>query len=167
MADAANCVQIAFRIASYSMRAVVQRVSSSEARTRDQILGSIEQGLLVLLAVGETDREEDAAYLAKKILNLRIFEDTEGKMNRSVQDIRGGVLVVSQFTLYGDCRKGNRPSFVDAARPEKAEHLYAEFLEALNRSGLEIASGRFQAMMDISLVNQGPVTVLLDSRKAF
>jgi len=149
------------------MRAVVQRVSSAEARTHDQILGSIEQGLLVLLAVGEPDRQEDAAYLAKKILNLRIFEDAEGRMNRSVQDIRGGVLVVSQFTLYGDCRKGNRPSFVDAARPEKAEHLYTIFLETLKQSGLEIASGRFQAMMDISLVNQGPVTVLLDSRKAF
>jgi D-tyrosyl-tRNA(Tyr) deacylase len=149
------------------MRAVVQRVSSAEARASGQLLGSIEQGLLVLLAVGGSDQEEDAAYLAKKTLNLRIFEDAEGKMNRSVQDIRGGVLVISQFTLYGDCRKGSRPSFVDAARPEKAEHLYEVFLEALHRSGLAIASGRFQAMMDVSLVNQGPVTVLLDSRKAF
>lgn len=142
-------------------------MSSAEVRTGDQILGSIEQGLLVLLGVGEADQQEDAVYLAKKTLNLRIFEDDEGKMNRSVQDVRGGVLLVSQFTLYGDCRKGNRPSFVDAARPEKAEHLYEVFLEALHRSGLQIASGRFQAMMDVSIVNQGPVTVLLDSRKAF
>lgn len=149
------------------MRAVVQRVSSAQVHTGNQVLGSIEQGLLVLLAVAETDQQEDAAYLAKKTLQLRIFEDAEGKMNRSVQDIRGGVLVVSQFTLYGDCRKGNRPSFVDAARPEKAEHLYTVFLDALEQSGLEVASGKFQAMMEVSLVNQGPVTVLLDSRKAF
>jgi D-tyrosyl-tRNA(Tyr) deacylase len=149
------------------MRAVVQRVSSAAVRTGDQLLGSIGQGLLILLAVGENDGDEDVAYLAKKTLNLRIFEDAEGKMNRSVQDIRGGVLVVSQFTLYGDCRKGNRPSFVDAARPEKAEHLVGVFLEAIRKSGLEIASGRFQAMMDVSLVNQGPVTVLLDSKREF
>jgi D-tyrosyl-tRNA(Tyr) deacylase len=149
------------------MRAVVQRVSSAEARTGDQLLGSTGQGLLILLSVGEIDGDEDAAYLAKKVLNLRIFEDAEGKMNRSVQDIRGGMLVVSQFTLYGDCRKGNRPSFVDAARPEKAERLYGAFLEAIRKSGLRIASGKFQAMMDISLVNQGPVTILLDSKRKF
>ncbi len=149
------------------MRAVIQRVSSAEVRVSGQILGSIGQGLLVLLAVGEVDQAQDAAYLAKKTLNLRVFEDAEGKMNRSVQDIRGGLLVISQFTLYGDCRKGNRPSFVDAAPPEKAEHLYTVYLEEVGKSGLEIASGRFQAMMDVSLVNQGPVTVLLDSRKAF
>ena len=149
------------------MRAVVQRVSSAQVHTGNQVLGKIEQGLLVLLAVAETDQDEDATYLAKKTLQLRIFEDADGKMNRSVQDLRGGVLVVSQFTLYGDCRKGNRPSFVDAARPEKAEHLYAVFLDALKQSGLEVASGKFQASMDVSLVNQGPVTVLLDSRKAF
>ena len=149
------------------MRAVVQRVSSAAVRTGDQLLGSVGQGLLILRAVGEDDGDEDVAYLARKTLNLRIFEDAEGKMNRSVQDIRGGVLVVSQFTLYGDCRKGNRPSFVDAARPEKAERLVGAFLEALRRSGLEIASGRFQAMMDVSLVNQGPVTVLLDSKREF
>ena len=149
------------------MRAVVQRVSSAEVRVNGQILGSIGQGLLVLLAVGELDQAQDAAYLAKKTLNLRVFEDGEGKMNRSVQDIRGGLLVISQFTLYGDCRKGNRPSFVDAAPPEKAEDLYTLYLEEVGKSGLEIASGKFQAMMDVSLVNQGPVTVLLDSKKAF
>jgi len=149
------------------MRAVVQRVSSAEVRVNGRILGSIGQGLLVLLAVGEVDQAQDAAYLAKKTLNLRVFEDGSGKMNRSVQDIRGGLLVISQFTLYGDCRKGNRPSFVDAAPPEKAEDLYGLYLEEVGKSGLEIASGKFQAMMDVSLVNQGPVTVLLDSKKAF
>jgi len=149
------------------MRAVVQRVSSAEVRVDGQILGSIGRGLLLLLAVGGADEERDAAYLAKKTLNLRIFEDAEGKMNRSVQDVRGGLLVISQFTLYGDCRKGNRPSFVDAAPPEEAERLYTVFLEEVRRSGLQIATGRFQARMDVSLVNQGPVTVLLDSRKTF
>ena len=149
------------------MRAVVQRVSSAEIRVNDQILGSIGQGLLVLLAVGAVDQAQDTAYLANKTLNLRVFEDGSGKMNRSVQDIRGGLLVISQFTLYGDCRKGNRPSFVDAAPPEKAEDLYTLYLEEVGKSGLEIASGKFQAMMDVSLVNQGPVTVLLDSKKAF
>jgi len=149
------------------MRAVVQRVSSAEVRVNGQIVGSIGQGLLVLLAVGEVDQAQDAAYLAKKTLNLRVFEDGSGKMNHSVQDIRGGLLVISQFTLYGDCRKGNRPSFVDAAPPEKAEDLYTLYLEEVGKSGIEIASGKFQAMMDVSLVNQGPVTVLLDSKKAF
>ena len=149
------------------MRAVVQRVSSAEVRVNGQILGSIGQGLLVLLAVGQVDQAQDAAYLAKKTLNLRIFEDGSGKMNRSVQDIGGGLLVISQFTLYGDCRKGNRPSFVDAAPPERAESLYTLYLEEVGKSGIEIASGKFQAMMDVSLVNQGPVTVLLDSKKAF
>ncbi len=149
------------------MRAVVQRVSSAEVRVDGQILGSIRQGLLVLLAVGELDEGQDALHMARKILNLRVFEDGDGKMNLSVRDIRGGLLVVSQFTLYGDCRKGNRPSFVDAAPPERAEHLYTVFLEEVGQSGLEIAAGRFQALMDVSLVNQGPVTVLLDSKKAF
>jgi D-tyrosyl-tRNA(Tyr) deacylase len=121
----------------------------------------------VLLAVGGGDQEKDAAYLAKKTLNLRIFEDEEGKMNRSVRDVGGGLLVISQFTLYGDCRKGNRPSFVDAAAPEKAEHLYGVYLDEAGKSGIPVASGKFQAMMDVSLVNQGPVTVLLDSKKAF
>jgi len=149
------------------MRAVVQRASSAEVRVNGQVLGSIGQGLLVLLAVGQVDEAQDASYLAKKTLSLRVFEDPSGKMNLSVQDIRGGLLVISQFTLYGDCRKGNRPSFVDAAPPEKAEDLYGLYLEEVGKSGLEIASGKFQTMMDVSLVNQGPVTVLLDSKKAF
>jgi D-tyrosyl-tRNA(Tyr) deacylase len=149
------------------MRAVVQRVSSAEVRVNGQILGSIGQGLLVLIAVGEADQAQDAAYLAKKTINLRVFEDGSGKMNCSVQDIRGRLLVISQFTLYGDCRKGNRPSFVEAAPPEKAEYLYTLYLEEVGKSGIEVASGKFQAMMDVSLVNQGPVTVLLDSKKAF
>ena len=149
------------------MRAVVQRVSSAVVRTGDSILGSIGKGLLVLLAVGEKDQEADAAYLARKTLNLRIFEDADGKMNRSVQDIGGEVLVISQFTLFGDCRKGNRPSFVDAAPPDRAEPLYNLFLESLRASGLKTFSGKFQAVMDVALVNQGPVTVLLDSKKAF
>lgn len=149
------------------MRAVVQRVSSAEVCVNGQVLGSIGRGLLILLAVGGADEERDAVYLANKALNLRIFEDAEGKMNRSVQDVRGGLLVISQFTLYGDCRRGNRPSFVDAAPPEEAQRLYTVFLEAIRGSDLQIATGRFQAMMDVSLVNQGPVTVLLDSKKAF
>jgi D-tyrosyl-tRNA(Tyr) deacylase len=149
------------------MRAVVQRVSCAEVRVSGKILGSIGQGLVVLLAVGGGDQEQDAAYLAKKTLNLRIFEDGQGKMNRSVRDIGGGLLVVSQFTLYGDCRKGNRPSFVDAAAPEKAEHLYGVYLDEAGKSDIRVASGKFQAMMDVSLVNQGPVTVLLDSKRVF
>ncbi len=149
------------------MRAVVQRVSSAEVCVDGRVLGSIGRGLVVLLAVGGADDERDAAYLANKTLNLRVFEDAEGKMNRSVRDVGGGLLVISQFTLYGDCRKGNRPSFVDAAPPQEAERLYRAFLEEVGKPGLQLASGRFQAMMDVSLVNQGPVTVLLDSKKAF
>lgn len=145
------------------MRAVVQRVSSAEVRVGGRVLGSIRHGLLVLLAVGRFDQEEDACHLARKILHLRVFEDGEGKMNLSVQDKGGGLLVVSQFTLYGDCRKGNRPSFADAAPPDRAESLYSLFLEQVGKSGLQVAAGKFQAMMDVSLVNQGPVTVLLDT----
>ena len=149
------------------MRAVVQRVSSAEVGVNGEVLGSIGRGLMVLLGVAGDDEARDAAYLANKTLNLRVFEDEEGKVNRSVQDVRGGLLVISQFTLYGDCRKGNRPSFVDAAPPEKAEHLYRVYLDEVGKSNIEVASGKFQAVMDVSLVNQGPVTVLLDSRKAF
>jgi D-tyrosyl-tRNA(Tyr) deacylase len=149
------------------MRAVVQRVSRAEVVTGEECLGSIAHGLMVLVAVEEEDLVEDATYLARKTLNLRIFEDAGGKMNLSVQDVGGDLLVVSQFTLCGDCRKGNRPSFASAAAPEKAQDLYIRFLRALESSGLRIASGRFQALMDVTLVNQGPVTILLDSKKRF
>jgi D-tyrosyl-tRNA(Tyr) deacylase len=122
---------------------------------------------LVLLAVGQEDDEQDASFLARKILNLRIFEDPDGKMNLSVQDARGELLVVSQFTLLGDCRKGNRPSFVAAAPPDQANRLYGRFLKEIGSSGLPVSTGRFQARMDVSLTNEGPVTILLDSRKTF
>ena len=134
------------------MRAVVQRVSSAEVRVNGQILGSIGQGLLVLLAVGQVDQAQDAAYLAKKTLNLRIFEDGSGKMNRSVQDIGGGLLVISQFTLYGDCRKGRRPSYNDAAPAEQAEKLYEYFISSVKDSGIPVETGRFQAMMKVRML---------------
>ena len=149
------------------MRAVVQRVSRVEVTEEGHTLGAIRQGLLVLLGVEKEDSEKDVAYLARKILNLRIFEDPQEKMNLSVLDIRGELCVVSQFTLLGDCRKGNRPSFVDAASPEKADLLYELFLTTVRASGVPVASGRFQACMEVSLVNQGPVTILMDSRKTF
>ena len=149
------------------MRAVVQRVASAEVRVNGQVLGSIGQGLLVLLAVGEVDQEQDAVYLAKKTLNLRVFEDEGGKMNRSVQDMRGGLLVVSQFTLYGDCRKGRRPSYSHAMPPHEAEKMYADFMTMARQLPVVVKGGEFQAMMDVNLVNDGPVTLLLDSRKTF
>jgi D-tyrosyl-tRNA(Tyr) deacylase len=130
-------------------------------------VGRIGAGLVVLLGVGAGDDERDADYLADKVLNLRIFPDEEGQMNRSVLEIRGGLLVVSQFTLFGDARRGRRPSYVDAAPPEEANRLYASFVERLRSSGLAVATGVFRAMMDVALVNRGPVTILLDSRKAF
>jgi len=149
------------------MRAVVQRVLQARVEIEGRTVGAVDKGLLAFLGVGREDEPEDARYLADKIVNLRVFSDDEGKMNRSVLEIGGGVLAVSQFTLWGDCRKGRRPSFVDAAPPEKAESLYESFLEALRRHPVEVASGRFQAMMEVRLVNDGPVTLLLDSRKAF
>ena len=149
------------------MRAVIQRVSQAEVRVKDEILGTIGKGLVVLVAVGNQDSAEDAAYLAQKTLNLRIFEDSAGKMNRSVLDIDGQLLVVSQFTLFGDCRKGNRPSFINAAPPDKAKHLYKKYLEQISASGRPVVSGRFQSLMEVKLVNHGPVTVMLDSSKLF
>ncbi len=149
------------------MRAVVQRVAGAHVTVDGKNTGSIAQGLVVLLAVGQEDTAQDVSYLARKILNLRIFEDTEGRMNRSVQDTGGELLVISQFTLFGDCRKGNRPSFVGAAAPEEARSLYDRFLGEVASTGLAVASGRFQARMDVTLTNQGPVTILLDSRKTF
>jgi D-tyrosyl-tRNA(Tyr) deacylase len=133
----------------------------------EECVGRIGVGWLVLLGVARGDTEEDAARLADKILGLRAFEDVQGKMNLSVLDVRGGILVVSQFTLLGDCRTGRRPSFIDAAEPAEAERLYQEFTACLRPSGLEIATGVFRAMMKIELVNDGPVTLLLDSRKLF
>ncbi len=149
------------------MRAVVQRVSEAEVRVDGAVVGRIGPGLAVLLGVGRDDGEDDADSLAQKVLTLRVFPDEQGQMNRSVAEMGGGLLVVSQFTLYGDARRGRRPSYVEAARPELAERLYERFLEQLRPSGLPIASGVFRAMMDVALVNQGPVTILLDSRKAF
>jgi D-tyrosyl-tRNA(Tyr) deacylase len=149
------------------MRAVVQRVSEASVRIDDEEVGRISQGILVLLGVCQDDEPNDAAYLAEKVVHLRIFADEQGKMNRSLLDVGGGLLAVSQFTLWGDCRKGRRPSFVAAAEPKKAEMLYDAFVQRAGRLGVTIATGRFQEMMQVSLVNDGPVTLLLDSRKAF
>jgi D-tyrosyl-tRNA(Tyr) deacylase len=154
------------------MRAVVQRVSRAKVTINDRInngwtSGEIGLGLLVLLGVSHEDSETDATYLAEKISGLRIFEDVDGKMNRSVQDVGGSVLVVSQFTLYGDVRRGKRPSFDAAAPPEHARRLYEFFVEGVRASGLRCETGRFQEMMQVELVNEGPVTILLDSGKAF
>jgi len=149
------------------MRAVVQRVSRAKVTVGTEITGEIGLGLLVLLGVGREDSEANADYLAEKIVGLRIFEDDGGKMNRSVLDVRGAVLVVSQFTLYGDARKGKRPSFDDAAPPQRARELYEYFVEKIRSAGLRCETGRFQEMMAVELVNEGPVTILLDSTKIF
>ena len=149
------------------MRAVVQRVSRAQVAVKGEIIGQIGLGLLVLLGVGRDDAEADASYLAEKIAGLRVFEDDHGKMNRSVQDIGGSVLAVSQFTLYGDGRRGKRPTFDAAAPPEKARQLYEFFVKQIRSAGLRCETGRFQEMMQVELVNEGPVTILLDSGKAF
>ncbi|MFZ0957237.1 MAG: D-aminoacyl-tRNA deacylase [Candidatus Sulfotelmatobacter sp.] len=149
------------------MRAVVQRVSRAKVSVSGNVVGEIGMGLLVLLGVGDADAEADAVYLAEKISGLRVFEDAQGKMNRSVQDAGGSVLAVSQFTLYGDVRRGKRPSFDAAAAPEKARQIYEFFVERIRAAGLRCETGRFQEMMKVELVNEGPVTILLDSEKAF
>jgi len=149
------------------MRAVVQRVAEAAVRVEGQVVGQIGAGLLVLLGVGQGDQDSDADYLSEKILNLRIFADAEGQMNLSVLDTRGDLLAVSQFTLYADTRRGRRPGYSAAAPPEEANRLYRHFVGRLRESGLRVEEGVFRAMMDVSLVNQGPVTILLDSRKAF
>jgi D-tyrosyl-tRNA(Tyr) deacylase len=149
------------------MRAVVQRVSEAWVEVEGQRVAQIGRGLLVLLGVGQGDTEEDARYLASKIANLRVFEDEEGKLNRSVLEIEGSVLVVSNFTLYGDCRKGRRPSFTNAAPPEIADQLYRRFCEFLAAEGVPVQTGVFQAHMHVGLINDGPVTLLLDSKKQF
>jgi len=147
------------------MRAVVQRVRSCRVVVAGETIGEIGRGLLVLLGVRTGDTAERARWLADKVVNLRIFEDDQGKMNVSVADAGGGVLVVSQFTLYGDCQKGRRPSFIDAARPEVAEPLYGAFANAVRLQGIPVATGRFGTQMQVELVNDGPVTLVLDTRE--
>ncbi len=149
------------------MRAVVQRVSRAEVRVGAAVAGKIERGLLVLLGVARHDSEKDADYLVDKIAGLRIFEDADGKMNLDVAAINGAVLLVSQFTLYGDVRRGKRPSFDAAAAPERARGLYEYFVERIRERGVRCETGRFQQMMQVELVNEGPVTILLDSGKSF
>jgi D-tyrosyl-tRNA(Tyr) deacylase len=149
------------------MRAVVQRVSRAKVTVNGEVTGEIGAGLVILLGVGREDTAAVAASLAEKTANLRIFEDENEKMNRSLLDVNGGALVVSQFTLYGDARGGRRPSFIAAASPELAKALYEEFCGALRKLGVRVGTGIFQAMMSVELVNEGPVTILLDSEKTF
>lgn len=149
------------------MRAVVQRSLASSVSVDGRTVGSISKGLVVLLGVGQGDTEADAAFMADKIANLRIFEDEQGKMNLSVLDVGGEVLLISQFTLYGDCRKGRRPSFITAAGPEEADRLYQRVAEILRGMGLRVSTGEFRAHMLVSIQNDGPVTILLDSERVF
>ena len=149
------------------MRAVVQRVTRARVTVDDEVTGEIDKGLVVLLGVAHDDTKADADYLAPKIVSLRVFDDSEGKMNVSLKDIDGGLLVVSQFTLYGDVRRGLRPSWSDAAPPEIAEPLYEYFVESSRRLVMRVATGSFRKMMQVELVNDGPVTIMLDSRKLF
>jgi len=149
------------------MRAVVQRVSRAKVSVEGKVTGEIGPGLVILLGVGKEDTSPVTAAMAEKVANLRIFEDGQGKMNRSLVDVKGSALVVSQFTLYGDARGQRRPSFISAAPPELAKKLYEEFCEALRKIGVSVGTGIFQAMMSVELVNEGPVTILIDSDKAF
>ena len=149
------------------MRAVIQRVKSASVTVEGEVVSEIRKGLLVFLGVAQEDTPADVDYMASKIVNLRIFEDDEGRMNLSILDVGGEALVVSQFTLYGDCRKGRRPSFIHAARPEKADPLYQTFMDEISRLGVPVKAGIFQAMMDVKLINDGPVTMMLDSNKLF
>ncbi|MFO7963623.1 MAG: D-aminoacyl-tRNA deacylase [Desulfobacterales bacterium] len=147
------------------MRAVIQRVEKSSVRVNEKPIGTIGNGLMVLLGVGREDGFADVRYLCDKIVNLRIFEDDRGKMNRSLVEIGGEMLVVSQFTLYGDCRKGRRPSFTAAAEPEKANDLYEQFVSCVKKNGIAVQTGRFQAVMSVCIVNDGPVTLIIDSKE--
>jgi D-tyrosyl-tRNA(Tyr) deacylase len=149
------------------VRAVVQRVSEASVTVEGRVTGSIGAGLCVLLGVGTRDSEDDARWLADKVADLRIFEDEQGKMNRSVLEVKGALLAVSQFTLFGDARKGTRPGFIDAARPEAARPLYDRFCAFCRARGLEVQEGVFRATMQVRIVNEGPVTLLLDSKKLF
>jgi len=149
------------------MRAVVQRVRRAEVRVAGEIVGRIGPGLVVLVGVGKGDTPKTAQALAEKVVHLRLFDDAQGRMNRSLLEAGGAALCVSQFTLYGDCRKGRRPSYDRAESPELAQSLYESFVESLRSFGISVETGRFQAMMEVELVNDGPVTLLLDSEKAF
>jgi len=148
------------------LRAVIQRVEEARVTVDETVVGEISKGLLVFLGIEIDDSEEDLAFLKRKILNLRIFSDSDGKMNRSLVDTGGAVLLVSQFTLYGDCRKGNRPSFIRAAPPAWADELYQELIRQLRSEGVAVESGEFQAIMKVNLVNDGPVTLIVDSKKS-
>lgn len=147
------------------MRVVLQRSKAAKVVVADQIIGQIDSGLVLLVGVTHGDTIDDVAYLAEKIVNLRIFEDENEKMNHSLLDVGGSILSVSQFTLYGDCRKGRRPNFMDAARPEEANELYEAFNEELRKKGVPTETGQFGAMMDVQLTNDGPVTLILESKK--
>jgi D-tyrosyl-tRNA(Tyr) deacylase len=147
------------------MRAVIQRVQSASVCVDGRMTGKIDRGLLVLVGVGKGDGEKDIAYMVSKLPDLRIFEDASGKFNLSLREAGGGMLVVSQFTLYGDCRKGRRPSFTDAAEPAEAKKLYEQLVFKLREQGIPVETGEFQAKMEVHLVNDGPVTILLDSRQ--
>lgn len=149
------------------MRAVVQRVKRASVTVDGRVISEISKGLLILLGVAREDTHADIEYMANKVANLRIFQDEQGKMNLSLLEVGGEALVVSQFTLYGDCRKGRRPSFIEAAQPEKADEMYQAFIAALSQMEIRAKGGIFQAYMDVELVNDGPVTILLDSQKLF
>jgi len=149
------------------MRAVIQRVKNAKVTVDNKIIGQIEHGIMLLLSVDENDNEKDLEYMSDKVINLRIFEDSDRKMNRSLVDVNGSILVVSQFTLHGDARKGRRPSFITAARPEKAIPIYENFIQNLKDQGIETQTGEFGADMEVQICNDGPVTILLDSKKTF
>lgn len=149
------------------MRAVIQKVKNSNVKVDGELVGEIKEGLLVFLGVKETDTDDDLAYIKKKISNLRIFEDENGKLNLSIKDVGGEILLVSQFTLYGDVRKGNRPSFTESASADKANEYYVNLKDQLIEEGFKVKTGKFQTHMEVSLVNDGPVTILLDSERTF
>ena len=149
------------------MRAVIQRVDEAKVTVEGNVIGAVSKGLLVLIAVGMEDSPEDVLFLKRKILNLRIFEDSQGTMNRSLLEVGGELLIVSQFTLYGDCRKGNRPSYSRAAPPSRAHELYQELVRQIESERVSVRTGRFQAMMKVSLVNDGPVTIIVDSKNTY
>ncbi|HSH35807.1 D-aminoacyl-tRNA deacylase [Schnuerera sp.] len=149
------------------MRAVIQRVTEASVKVEENIVGKIDKGLLVLLGVGEEDNDKDLEYMVDKVLGLRIFEDDNGKMNLSLLDIGGEILIISQFTLYGDVRKGKRPSFTKSAHPDIAKDIYLKFVEKCKEKGIKTEEGIFGANMDVSLINDGPVTIIIDSKKTF